>query len=84
MPLKANSDEALKTAPPVKKVVVVNRTDTKIRMKKGRDFCWHDLMNDAGNFFEPEHMDSADMLFILYTSGTTGKPKGVVPTTGGY
>ena len=84
VPLKANSDEALKTAPPVKKVVVVNRTDTKIRMKKGRDFWWHDLMNDAGNFFEPEHMDSEDMLFILYTSGTTGKPKGIVHTTGGY
>ncbi|NIT14537.1 MAG: AMP-binding protein, partial [Candidatus Dadabacteria bacterium] len=84
VPLKANSDEALKSAPSVKKVVVVNRTNTKIRMKKGRDFWWHDLMTDAANYCKPEHMDSEDMLFILYTSGTTGKPKGIVHTTGGY
>ena len=53
-------------------------------MKEGRDHWWHDLMADAPLWCEPEPMDSEDILYILYTSGTTGKPKGIVHTTGGY
>ncbi len=86
VPLKKNSDEALLKTPSIRKVVVVKRVGdkAKIKMKKGRDLWWHDLMKNAPQYFEPESMDSDDMLFILYTSGTTGKPKGVVHTTGGY
>lgn len=86
VPLKKNSDEALLKTPSIRKVVVVKRVGdkAKVKMKKGRDLWWHDLMENAPRYFEPESMDSEDMLFILYTSGTTGKPKGVVHTTGGY
>ena len=86
IPLKKNADEALKDAPTVEKVIVVNRVGTaaKSKMAKGRDLWWHDLMAKAGPYCEPEKMDSEDMLFMLYTSGTTGKPKGIVHTTGGY
>lgn len=86
VPLKMNADEALKETPSVKKVVVVNRVGdkVKVRMKKGRDYWWHDLMDKAKPFCAPEKMDSEDTLFILYTSGTTGKPKGIVHSTGGY
>ena len=84
--LKKNADEALKQTPTVRKVVVVKRVgETEpVTMKKGRDFWWHDLIKDAGAYCEPEKMDSGDILYILYTSGTTGKPKGIVHTTGGY
>ena len=86
IPLKKNADEALKDAPTVEKVIVVKRVGTAVRSKmtKGRDLWWHDLMAKAGPYCEPEKMDSEDMLFMLYTSGTTGKPKGIVHTTGGY
>ncbi len=86
IPLKKNADEALKDAPTVEKVIVVKRVGTAARSKmaKGRDLWWHDLMAKAGPYCEPEKMDSEDMLFMLYTSGTTGKPKGIVHTTGGY
>ena len=86
VPLKKNSDEALTDTPSIEKVVVVKRVGDKadIKMKKGRDFWWHELMEKAPSYCEPEKMDSEDMLFMLYTSGTTGKPKGIVHTTGGY
>ncbi|MGE0367474.1 MAG: acetate--CoA ligase [Candidatus Dadabacteria bacterium] len=86
IPLKKNADDALKDAPTVEKVIVVNRVGTAAgsKMTKGRDLWWHDLMAKAGPYCEPEKMDSEDMLFMLYTSGTTGKPKGIVHTTGGY
>ncbi len=85
-PLKDNADRAVKECPTVKNVVVVKRTNKKIRMKKGRDYWWHKLIEerDIKDFCEPESMQSEDTLFILYTSGTTGKPKGVLHTQAGY
>ncbi len=68
----------------IKHIVVVKRTGAQINMVEGRDLWWHDLMAKAPMYCEPEHMDSEDMLFTLYTSGTTGKPKGIVHHTGGY
>ncbi|MBU7044223.1 MAG: acetate--CoA ligase [Theionarchaea archaeon] len=84
IPLKENADEAVKETPSIENVVVVKRCENDIGFEEGRDLWWHDLMKDASPDCEPEHMDSEDMLFILYTSGTTAKPKGVVHTTGGY
>ena len=86
VPLKKNADDALTDTPSIEKVVVVKRVGDKadIKMKKGRDLWWHELMEKAPSYCEPEQMDSEDMLFMLYTSGTTGKPKGIVHTTGGY
>lgn len=86
VPLKKNADEALKRAKSVKKVIVVDRVGSRarIKMKRGRDYWWHELMDEAAAYCPPEKMDSEDMLFVLYTSGTTGKPKGIVHTTGGY
>ena len=63
---------------------MVNRTDSDVEMVEGRDHWYHDLMADASPDCPPEHMDSEDLLYLLYTSGTTAKPKGIMHTTGGY
>jgi acetyl-CoA synthetase len=86
VPLKRNADEALQETPSIENVIVVKRVGDAAgaRMRANRDHWWHELMSDAALWCEPEQMDSEDMLYILYTSGTTGKPKGIVHTTGGY
>ena len=85
VPLKHNVDEALEGAPTIEKVVVVRRTGTADDlMQSRRDIWWHDAVEGQSAKCDAEPMDSEDMLYLLYTSGTTGKPKGIVHTTGGY
>ncbi len=82
--LKPNADAAVAEPSPVEHVVVVQRTGSDVAMTDGRDLWWHDLMDAADPHCPPEPMDSEDLLYLLYTSGTTGKPKGIMHTTGGY
>jgi acetyl-CoA synthetase len=90
VPLKRNSDRALEECPSIEHVIVVQRRpgsagdEAFATMREGRDHWWHRLMADAPARCEPAKMDAEDVLYILYTSGTTGKPKGIVHTTGGY
>jgi acetyl-CoA synthetase len=84
VPLKANADEALKTCPSVKKVLVVRRTAGTINWTDGRDLWYHHEIDAVPADCPPAEMGAEDPLFILYTSGSTGKPKGVLHTTGGY
>lgn len=82
--LKEIVDEALEKSPTVETCIVLNRTDTQVSMKEGRDIWWHELLGSVDDHCPAEPLDSESPLFILYTSGSTGKPKGIKHTTAGY
>ncbi|UCE16886.1 MAG: acetate--CoA ligase [Candidatus Bathyarchaeota archaeon] len=84
IPLKEKADVAIERTPSVESAVVVNRANIDIDMKDGRDFWYHEQLKKAESYVEPLPIESNDPLYILYTSGTTGKPKGIVHSTGGY
>ena len=84
VPLKENADEAVAGCPSIEHVVTVRRTGGEHGFTAGRDVWYHDLVADQAAECEPEPMDAEDLLYLLYTSGTTGKPKGIAHTTGGY
>jgi acetyl-CoA synthetase len=86
LPLKRFTDDAISQCPSIRHCIVVRRVGAEAfaPMQEGRDHWWHRLLDEASARCEPEAMDAEDLLFILYTSGTTGQPKGIVHTTGGY
>jgi acetyl-CoA synthetase len=90
VPLKRLADQAMAGSPSIEHCIVVRRRhggdgdEAFVTMQEGRDHWWHRLLSEASGVCPPEPMDAEDLLFILYTSGTTGKPKGIVHTTGGY
>jgi acetyl-CoA synthetase len=84
VPLKDNADEALRDCPSIEHVITVKRCGNEHSFTEGRDLWYHDLVADQPTECEPEPMDAEDLLYLLYTSGTTGKPKGIAHTTGGY
>jgi acetyl-CoA synthetase len=84
VPLKANADEAVRECPSIEHVVTLRRCENEHAFTPGRDIWYHDLVADQPTECAPEEMDAEDILYLLYTSGTTGKPKGIAHTTGGY
>ena len=84
VPLKANADEAVADCPSIEHVITLKRCDNEHPFTPGRDVWYHDLVADRSTECPPEEMDAEDVLYLLYTSGTTGKPKGITHTTGGY
>jgi acetyl-CoA synthetase len=84
VPLKANADEAVAECPSIEHVITLRRCENEHAFTEGRDIWYHDLVSEQPTECAPEEMDAEDILYLLYTSGTTGKPKGIAHTTGGY